>query len=95
MEPTCPPVLIVGFNRPECLREVFDRVREARPRELFLALDYPRVGRSDETPYEECKRIFKEVNWECNVHRNYSRKTWDAGIAWQAQFPGPLKASTV
>ena len=74
MEPTCPPVLIVGFNRPECLREVFDRVREARPRELFLALDYPRVGRSDETPYEECKRIFKEVNWECNVHRNYSKE---------------------
>lgn len=73
MRQDIPPVLIVGFNRPECLREVFERVREVQPPHLFLALDFPRVGKSDETPYEECKRIFDGVDWPCSVQRNYSR----------------------
>lgn len=74
MESVCPPVLIVGFNRPECLQEVFERVREIKPRDLFLALDFPRVGKSDEEGYEKCKHIFEGVNWECNLHRNYAPK---------------------
>lgn len=84
----CPPVLVVGFNRPECLREVFDRVKEARPSELFLALDFPRVGRSDEKQYEECKKIFDGVDWPCTVHRNYSdsnmgcRDRMTSAITW-------------
>ena len=41
----CPPVMICGFNRPDCLKQVFDRVREARPSQLFLVLDALRDGR--------------------------------------------------
>lgn len=71
----CPPVLIVGFNRPECLREVVDAIRRVQPTELFLALDYPRAGRPGDIPgYEECKEIFAHIDWPCNIHRNYSEK---------------------
>lgn len=88
MENLCPPVLVVGFNRPECLKEVFEQVRKAKPQELFLALDYPRVGRSDELKYQECKKIFDQVDWPCNVHRNYStqnmgcRERMSSAITW-------------
>ena len=83
-----PPVLIVGFNRPECLREVFERIREVRPEQLFLALDYPREEKSDEVQYEECKKIFDGVDWPCSVHRNYSsynmgcRNRMVSAISW-------------
>lgn len=38
-------VLILFFNRPECLEKVFEAVREARPSRLFLYQDGPRGGR--------------------------------------------------
>ena len=71
----CPPVLIVGFNRPECLREVVDAIRKAQPKQLFLALDYPREGRPNDVPgYEACKQVFDTIDWPCEVKRNYSEK---------------------
>lgn len=91
MESICPPVLIVGFNRPECLNEVFARVREIKPKDLFLALDFPRVGKADEAGYEGCKQIFEGVDWECNLHRNYSdrnmgcRDRMTSAISWAFQ----------
>lgn len=70
-----PPILICGFNRPDCLRRVFDVVRVARPQELFLVLDAPREGREgDVAANEACKRVFQSVNWDCNVHRNYAER---------------------
>ena len=70
-----PPVLIVGFNRPEYTQQVFDVVRQAKPAQLFLALDAPRDGRPDDLPgYEACKKIFDSVDWPCDVKRNYAEK---------------------
>lgn len=37
-------ILILFFNRPECLEKVFEAVREARPSRLFLYQDGPRGG---------------------------------------------------
>ena len=50
------PVLVIGFNRPEFLKQVFDAVRRARPSQLFLALDYPRGGRAEDVPGWEAVR---------------------------------------
>lgn len=78
----CPPVLIVGFNRPDCLRQVLDSVRQARPSQLFLALDYPRANRQDDVlGWEGCKRVFESVDWPCDVHRNYAEK--NMGCRWR------------
>lgn len=68
-----PPVLIVGFNRPEYTQQVFDVVRQAKPKQLFLALDAPRDNRPDDIPgYETCKKIFDSVDWDCEVKCNYA-----------------------
>lgn len=86
---TCPPVMICGFIRPDCLKKVFDRVREAKPAQLFLALDAPRDGRpKDVTLCEDCKKVFAEVDWPCEVHRNYAernmgcKKRMESAITW-------------
>ena len=71
----CPPVMICGFNRPDCLNQVFDRVREAKPSQLFLVLDAPREGRPDDVEKNNaCKEIFKNIDWPCEVVRDYAEK---------------------
>lgn len=83
------PVLVIGFNRPEFLRQVFDEVRRARPSQLFLALDHPREGRADDVPgWEACKEVFKNVDWPCDVRHSYAeknmgcRKRIESAISW-------------
>lgn len=76
----CPPVMICGFNRPDCLAQVFSAVREARPKQLFLVLDAPRVDRPDDIPgYEACKKVFDDVDWPCDVKRNYAEHNMGCG----------------
>lgn len=85
----CPPVMICGFNRPDCLKQVFDRVREAKPSQLFLVMDAPREGRpQDVEGVSACRKIFDGIDWPCEVHRNYAehnmgcRKRMASGITW-------------
>lgn len=76
----CPAVMICGFNRPTCLKRVFDSVRKVAPRKLFLVLDYPRVGREDDVVgWKKCKAIFDGVDWPCEVHRNYADSNMGCG----------------
>ena len=66
-------VLILFFNRPDHLKEVFEAVRQARPSRLFLYQDGPR-GEKDMPGIEECRRIVEDIDWECDVHRWYQEK---------------------
>jgi len=71
----CPPVMICGFNRADCLQRVFDRVREARPSRLYLVLDAPREGRpNDVVGNAACRDVFARVDWPCEVVRDYAEK---------------------
>ncbi len=66
--PLVTPVLLVIFNRPDTTRQVFERIRAARPRELFVAADGPRPGRADDA--ERCaaaRAIVARVDWDCEV----------------------------
>lgn len=36
------PVLMIFFNRPDSFKQVFEKVREAKPKTLILAQDGPR-----------------------------------------------------
>lgn len=63
-------VLILFFNRPECLRQVFDAVRQARPSRLFLYQDGPR-GEQDMPGITACREIVEDIDWQCDVRRNY------------------------
>ena len=66
-------VLILFFNRPECLSEVFEQVRKAKPSKLFLYQDGPR-GEQDIKGIMECRKVVENIDWECDLHRNYREK---------------------
>jgi len=64
------PVLLLIFNRPETTRQVFHRVRDARPTRLYLAADGPRPGVLGEMERcEDVRSIADEVDWPCRVLR--------------------------
>ncbi len=74
------PVLLIAFNRPGVTKQVFESIRNIRPKKLYFAVDSYRVGIINE--YElvsEVKSIIEGVDWDCQVktlfaHRNLGCK---------------------
>ena len=65
-------VLCIFFARPEQFRQSFEAVKKARPRILLLWQDGPREGRKDDIEnIEKCREIAENIDWECEVHKNY------------------------
>jgi hypothetical protein len=63
-----PATLILAFNRPDKTRAVFDSVRAAKPRRLFVAVDGPRQGRAeDASNVLRVQSLANEVDWDCEV----------------------------
>lgn len=69
------PVLLVVFNRPEYTQKVFGEIRQARPKQLFIAADGPRESRPDDL--ENCRQvreIVSRVDWPCEVKTLFREK---------------------
>lgn len=68
-------VLILFFNRPAQLAKVFEQVKLARPSKLYLFQDGAREGRPDDVEnIAKCREIVADIDWDCEVHRNYQEK---------------------
>lgn len=87
------PVMILFFNRPDNLKEVFDAVRKYQPSELFLVQDGEREGRLDDYEnVQKCRDIVANIDWKCKVRRNYSEHNLSCdyreytGIDWCFSF---------
>ena len=78
-------VMILFFTRPDTLQKVFDSVREARPSRLFLFQDGPR-NEKDNEKIEECRKIVENIDWDCEVHRNYCEKNLGCDKSQVAAF---------
>ena len=64
-----PPVLLLGFNRPEMTRKVLEQIRIAKVQSLYFAVDGPRVGHpEDEKKCTAVRALKDEVDWKCKVH---------------------------
>ena len=68
------PIAFVTFNRPDCASASMQRIREARPAQLFLVSDGPRehvAGEADlvRQTRQQCEDA---VDWDCDVQRIYS-----------------------
>ena len=66
-------VLILFFNRPKQLGQVFEQIKKARPSRLFLYQDGAR-NEQDLPDMKACRQITEDIDWECEVHRNYQQK---------------------
>lgn len=76
------PVLLLLFNRPDLADRVFSCVREARPDQVFIAVDGPRDGNEEEKRLVEENQAFTEkVDWPCQIHTLFREKNLGCGRA--------------
>jgi len=79
---TCPPLALIVFNRPDVTERVFEAVRAAEPRQLFVLADGPRADRPEEAERcAETRAIFDRVDWECDVHRRLADENLGCGAS--------------
>jgi len=83
------PIAFVIFNRPDTTMEVFEAIRQAKPKKLLVIADGSRPNRPEEA--ERCavtRAIIDRVDWKCEVLKNYSdinlgpRKRISSGLKW-------------
>jgi len=61
-------VLFVIFNRPDTTLRVFEEIKAAQPKRLYIAADAPRANNtSDELLCCQARTILNSINWECEV----------------------------
>ena len=62
------PILFIVFNRPDTTDQVFNQIRNAQPRRLYIAADGPRKNKKEESLVcEEVRNIATKVDWPCEV----------------------------
>ena len=84
------PVAFIIFNRPDVTFRVFERIRRAKPTQLFIIADGPRPERGgvEAEKCEQCRSIKDKVDWDCEVHVNFAEKNMGcknrvySGISW-------------
>lgn len=67
-------VLLLFFVRADKTKQVFEAIKEARPSKLFLFQDGPRKDRNDMPGILACRKIVEDIDWECEVYKNYQEK---------------------
>jgi hypothetical protein len=76
------PVLFLVFNRPDTTQQVFNAIRQAKPKQLFVAADGPRPNHPEELEKCEAVRaIIKQVDWDCEVKTLFRNENLGCGKA--------------
>lgn len=74
------PILFLVFNRPSTTKIVFESIRNAKPKKLYIAADGPRKGKADEI--EKCmevRAIASNVDWDCEVKTLFRDENYGCG----------------
>lgn len=75
------PVALIFFARPDHLEVTFNKIRQLKPSILFLIQDGARTNNKfDKEKVLECKKIVENIDWECQVFKNYSETNLGCGL---------------
>jgi hypothetical protein len=67
------PILLLVFNRPDTTLQVYNRIKQVKPKKLYIAADGPRQSvASDKNLCDETRKIFSNIEWECDVYRLFN-----------------------
>lgn len=82
-------ILFLIFNRPDNTARVFEQIRTAKPRRLYIAADGPRRGSEKDTERcAETRNITNKIDWDCNVSTLFRNENMgckrgvSAAISW-------------
>ena len=76
------PILILGFNRPDRVRELIDTLRPMRPTNVFLAVDGPRADHpTDQQLVQQTRECVELIDWDCTVVTRFLPENQGCGHA--------------
>jgi hypothetical protein len=76
------PVLFLVFNRPETTRRVFQEIKTAKPKRLYISADGPRADKpADMALCHEVKNIVSDIDWKCEVKTVFNEENKGCKIA--------------
>jgi hypothetical protein len=86
----CAPVLLTVFNRPSETRQALVRLKQVRPKKIFVAADGPRDGRVDDIALcDEVRRlVIEQIDWPTALLTDFSphnlglRRRITSAITW-------------
>jgi hypothetical protein len=61
------PVLFLVFNRLETTKKVFEEIKRAKPKQIFIAADGPRNEKEKLKTDAIRNYIMKNINWKCQI----------------------------
>ena len=83
------PVVFLVFNRPDAAARVFERIRAAKPKRLFVVADGPRPTQPEDVRLcEQTQRIATSLDWPCELQTNIAsvnlgcRRRISSGLDW-------------
>ena len=69
------PIAFCIFNRPKLTLQVFDRIRTAKPKQLFVVADGAREDRPNEAILvQQTRAVVDRVDWDCEVKTNFAER---------------------
>jgi hypothetical protein len=69
------PILFLIFNRPESTQRVFEAIRAARPKHLYIAADGPRQANPDDMSLcSQTREIVNQIDWDCQLETLFRTK---------------------
>jgi len=79
-DPPPPPILFIIFNRPDVTKRVFNAIRAAKPKCLYIAGDGARQSKAGEAELVmETRKIAEQVDWECEVKTLFQEENLGCG----------------
>lgn len=83
------PILFLIFNRPDTTKAVFEKIKEIKPKYLYIAADGPRANKEGEAQIcQKTRDIIKDIDWDCEVKTLFRdknlgcKKAVSSGINW-------------
>lgn len=82
------PILLIAFNRLDTTRQVLESIRQVKPRQLFFAVDAPRLDRDEVQQCQQVRDLINEVDWDCEIktffpeHNLGARVGVSSAITW-------------
>jgi len=77
------PILFIVFNRLDTTKQVFAKIREARPKQLFIAADGPRPGNANDVV--RCQEVrdylTANVDWQCDLQTLFRSDNLGCGLS--------------
>lgn len=76
------PILLLIFNRPDLTAQVFARIRQLKPNQLYVAADgYRKSCPGEESICQQTREITEQIDWDCEVFRLYREENLGCKLA--------------